>query len=114
MKPTADADTKDTGSPHHLPHQPGHAPLTASQIISPMIADHHEVDDVLLLMVATTISRITDNGVPSDVSDYGSSTMTAVPSLTDSNRTDVKSDSTQKKHLFDSNVNFNAGSSKES
>ena len=56
-----------------------------------MITGNHEVDDALLLTVAATINGIMDNGVPSDVSDYVSSS-TAVSSLTDSDRSDVESD----------------------
>ena len=68
-----------------------HPFLAASQIIAPMITGNHEVDDALLLTVAATINGIMDNGVPSDVSDYVSST-TAVSSLTDSDRSDIESD----------------------
>ena len=67
-----------------------HPFLTASQIVAPMITGNHEVDDALLIMVAATINGIMDNGVPSDVSDYASST--TVVSLTDSDRSDVESD----------------------
>ena len=56
-----------------------------------MIMGNCEVDNALLVMVAATINDIMDNGVPSDVSDYVSST-TAVSSLTDSDRSDVESD----------------------
>ena len=68
-----------------------HPFLAASQIIAPMITGNHEVDDALLLTVAATVNGIMDNGVPSDVSDYISSS-TAVSSLTDSDRSDVESD----------------------
>ena len=67
-----------------------HPFLAASQIVAPMITGNHEVDDALLLTVAATVNGIMDNGVPSDVSDYVSSS-TAV-SLTDSDRSDVESD----------------------
>ena len=68
-----------------------HPFLTASQIVAPMITGNHEVDDALLLTVAATVNGIMDNSVPSDVSDYVSSS-TAVSSLTDSDRSDVESD----------------------
>ena len=55
-----------------------------------MITGNYEVDDALLIAVAATINGIMDNSVPSDVSDYVSST-TAVSS-TDSDRSDVESD----------------------
>ena len=67
-----------------------HPFLPASQIITPTIMGNHEVDNALILTVAATINGIMDNGVPSDVSDYVSST-TAV-SLTDSDRSDIESD----------------------
>ena len=68
-----------------------HPFLAASQIIAPVITGNHEVDDALLLTVAATVNGIMDNGVPSDISDYVSST-TAVSSLTDSDRSDIESD----------------------
>ena len=71
--------------------QATHPFLAASQIVAPMITGNHEVDDALLLTVAATINGIMDNGVPSDVSDYVSST-TAVSTLTDSDRSNVESD----------------------
>ena len=78
--------------PAAYPAYPASHPfLAASQIIAPMITGNHEVDDALLLTVAATINGIMDNGVPSDVSDYVSSS-TAVSSLTDSDRSDVESD----------------------
>ena len=57
-----------------------------------MITGNHEVDDALLLTVAATVNGIMDNGVPSDISDYVSSSTTAVSSLTDSDRSDIESD----------------------
>ena len=62
-------------------------------LVEPQCLHHplREVDDALLLTVAATINGIMDNGVPSDVSDYVSST-TAVSSLTDSDRSDIESD----------------------
>ena len=69
-----------------------HPFLATSQIIAPMITGHHEVDDALLLTVAATVNGIMDNGVPSDISDYVSSSTTAVSSLTDSDRSDIESD----------------------
>ena len=69
-----------------------HPFLAASQVIAPMITGNHEVDDALLLTVAATVNGIMDNGVPSDISDYVSSSTTAVSSLTDSDRSDIESD----------------------
>ena len=78
--------------PAAYPVDPASHPfLAASQIVTPMITGNHEVDDALLLTVAATINGIMDNGVPSDVSDYVSSS-TAVSSLTDSDRSDIESD----------------------
>ena len=84
-------DDQVLDAPAAYPIDPATHPfLSASQIVAPMITGNREVDDALLLTVAATINGIMDNGVPSDVSGYVSST-TAV-SLTDSDRSDVESD----------------------